>query len=370
MHPFGFLLLDRYLVCEILRPFAATCLLFVLLFGGYSSARLLADAVAGLLPVDVVWQLIGLKVVIALEVLLPIALYLAMVIGLGRLHTDSEMVALAACGYGEGRVAWTTFRLALLVAVAVAGFSIQLRPWAYRQSYAIESRAKAQFDIHKLEARRFHAGENYVVFAEEVDRPGKKLQGVFFNQEFSNRKTQVIYARSMSQAEPDPNGNTPLVFEDGYAYELDFGGRADVSLHFQQLTLVLDGTAKPPGYRSKSAATWKLWGSKDPKDIAELQWRLSRPGSTVLLALLAIPLSRTAPRTGRYGRTILAVVMFAVYYNLAGLAKTWVKEGMVGAIPGVWWPDALLLGLLLIFYFPLVSARFRLRRLSVTRRLG
>lgn len=363
MNPFRFRLLDRYLVREVLRPFAATCLLFVLLFGGYSSAQLLSDAVAGILPMDIVWQLIGLKVVIALEVLLPIALYLAAVIGLGRLHTDSEIIAMAACGYGEDRVAWTALRLALLVAVGVAGFSVQLRPWAYRQSYAIEHRAKAQFDINKLEARRFHAGEDYVVFAEKVDRPGRRLDGVFFSQDLENRKTQVIYARSLTQEEPDQNGNTPLTFTDGYAYELDFGGRADVTFRFQNLTLVLDGSIEPLGYRSKAAATGQLWRSEDPKDIAELQWRLSRPGSTILLTLLAIPLSRTAPRTGRYGRTILAVVVFAVYYNLSGLAKTWVKEGVVGAVPGVWWPDALLLFLIGVWYFPLISTWFRLRSL-------
>lgn len=363
MNPFRFLLLDRYLVGEVLRPFLATCLLFVLLFGGYSSAKFLADAVAGLLPMDIVWQLIGLKVVIALEVLLPIALYLAVVIGLGRLHTDAEMTALAACGYGEDRAAWTALRLALLVAAVVAGFSVQLRPWAYRQSYAIEHRAKAQFDINKLEARRFHAGENYVVFAEEVDRPGRRLHEVFFSQDLENHKTQVIYARSLTQAKPDQNGNTPLIFTDGYAYELGFKSQADVTLRFQHLTLNLDGSVEPSGYRSKAIATGQLWHSEDPKDIAELQWRLSRPGSTIFLTLLAIPLSRTAPRTGRYGRTILAVVMFAVYYNLAGLAKTWVKEGVVGAVPGVWWPDALLLVLAGVWYFPLISAWFRLRRL-------
>ncbi|MCX8049075.1 MAG: LPS export ABC transporter permease LptF [Methylohalobius sp.] len=360
MSLFRFLLLDRYLAREVLRPFAATCSLFVLLFGGYSSAKLLADAVAGLLPTGVVWQLIGLKIVIALEVLLPIALYLAMVIGLGRLYSDSEMVAMAACGYGEGRIAWTVLRLALLVAVVVAGFSLQLRPWAYRQSYELENRAKAGFDVHKLEARRFHVGQDYVVFAEEVDRPGKRLHQVFFNQELSNRKTQIIYARSLTQGEPDSDGNTPLIFEEGYAYELDFEGRADISLRFKQLILVLNNVAQPPGYRSKSASTWELWDSEDFKDVAELQWRLSRPSSTLLLALLAVPLSRTAPRAGRYGRTILAVLVFAVYYNLAGLAKTWVKEGAVGAMPGLWWVDTLLLGLIGVFYFPLVSAWFRL----------
>lgn len=364
MNPFQFHLLDRYLVGEILRPFAATCLLFVLLFSGYSSAKILADAVAGQLPLDIVWRLIGLKVVIALEVLLPIALYLAVVVGLGRLHTDSEIIAMAACGYGEDRVAWTALRLALVVAVIVGWFSIELRPWAYRQSYAIEHRAKAQFDINKLEARRFHAGENYVVFAEEVDRASKKLHGVFFSQDLSGQKTQVIYARSLTQA-GDQNGSTPLVFDDGYAYELDFDGQADVTFRFQRLTLLLDGSVKPPGYRSKAAATGQLWHSKDPKDIAELQWRLARPGSVVLLALLAVPLSRTAPRTSRYGRAVLAVVMFAVYYNLEGLAKTWVKEGIVGEVPGLWWPDLVLLFSVGVWYFPLLSARFKLRKLAL-----
>ncbi len=362
MNPFRFLVLDRYLVGEVLRPFAATCLLFVLLFGGYSSARLLSDAVAGRLPMDIVWQLIGLKVVIALEVLLPVAWYLAVVIGFGRLHTDSEIIAMAACGYGEGRAAWTALRLTLLVAAVVVGFSVQLRPWAYRQSYAIEHRAKAQFDINKLEARRFHVGEDYVVFAEDVDRPSRRLHEVFFSQDLANHKVQVIYARSLTQKELDQNGNPLLVFEDGYAYELDFGGRADVTFRFQNLTLGLDGSVEPPGYRSKAAATGQLWRSEDPKDIAELQWRLARPGSSILLTLLAIPLSRTAPRTGRYGRTILAVVVFAVYYNLSGLAKTWVKEGVMGAVPGVWWPDGLLLLLIWVWYFPLISAWFRLRR--------
>ncbi|GAB6068177.1 LPS export ABC transporter permease LptF [Methylothermus subterraneus] len=360
---FRFLLLDRYLVTEVLRPFAATTLVFVLLFGGYSSAKILADAVGGLLPMDVVWQLIGFRVVIALEVLLPIALYLGVVLGLGRLHSDSEMVALSACGYGEGRVAWTMFRLALPVAAAVAGLSLEFRPWAYRQSYAIENRAKTQFDVNKLEARRFHAGEDYVVFAEKIDRLEKRLFEVFFSQEWANHKTQVIYARSMVQSElPEQDGRLLLGFEDGYAYELDLKGSSDVALKFKQLTLVLDGTVEPPGYRSKAAATSALWRSQDPKDIAELQWRLSRPGSPLLLALLAVPLSRTAPRAGRYGKTILAVIVFAVYYNLAGLAKTWVKEGVVGAVPGVFWPEVLLLGLIGVWYFPLVVFWFKERR--------
>ena len=39
--------------------------------------------------------------------------------------------------------------------------------------------------------------------------------------------------------------------------------------------------------------------SDNPEDIAELQWRLSTPLSTLLLALLGVLLSRTTPRQGK-----------------------------------------------------------------------
>ncbi len=359
MNPLQFLLLDRYLVREVLRPFAFTCGLFLLLFTSYSSAKVLADAVMGLLPVDVVWQLIGFKVIIALEVLLPIAWYLAVVMGLGRLYTDSEMVALSACGYGEGQAAWTIFRATGLLAVLVAVLSLELRPWAYRHEFAIENLAKAEFDVGKIEARKFHVGKDYVLFAEEVDHPNRRLLGVFFSQEFNDHKTQVIQAISMRQTDSQGEIGLPLIFEDGYAYELDLKGEEDLILKFQRLELVLDGAIEPPGFRSKAAPTLRLWRSGDPKDMAELEWRLSRPGSAFLLALIAIPLSRTNPRTGRYGRAILAVVVFAVYYNLSNLAKTWVKDGVVGAVPGVFWPEVLLFGVAWVLYFPSISWRKR-----------
>ena len=80
-----------------------------------------------------------------------------------------------------------------------------------------------------------------------------------------------------------------------------------------------------------------------PKDRAEFQWRLTRPLATLLLGTLAVPLSRTKPRQGRYSKAVWAIVLYALYFNLTGIAKSWVKDGVVGAIPGLWWPEALLL---------------------------
>jgi len=363
VHPIHFLTLDRYLIREVLRPFAATCALFVLLFGGYSSANLLADAVAGVLPMDIVWKLIGLRIIIALEVLLPIALYLSVVMGLGRLYSESEMTAMAACGYGSGRAAWTGLRLSLMVAAVVACLAIVIRPWAYQQSYVLKNLGQAQFDIDKLEAGRFHLNEEtgYVIFAETVDQEHEQLSQVFFTRPGEGKKIQAVYAQSMRQAERQDD-RLALEFHDGYAYEIDALGSGDRVLHFQTLTLALAGAPEPLGYKSKAATMAQLWGSDNPKDIAELQWRLLRPVSAFLLACLAVPLSRSTPRRGRQGSTVLAIIVFAVYYNLSGMAKTWVKEGVVGAIPGAWWPDVLLMLVLLAWYLPILTAWWRARR--------
>ncbi|MEK7844663.1 MAG: LptF/LptG family permease, partial [Pseudomonadota bacterium] len=80
------------------------------------------------------------------------------------------------------------------------------------------------------------------------------------------------------------------------------------------------------------------------RDIAELQWRISRPLATLLLALIAVTFIRTTPRQDKTDRTyLIAALVFAAYYNLSGLAKTWVEQGIVGSIPGVWWLYLLML---------------------------
>jgi lipopolysaccharide export system permease protein len=93
--------------------------------------------------------------------------------------------------------------------------------------------------------------------------------------------------------------------------------------------------------------------SDHPPDIAELQWRLSRPISTILLALIAIPFSRTSPRRTEGERIYFyAALVFAIYYILSGLAQTWVEQGKIGSVPGVWWLYVLMSVVSLSLLFP------------------
>jgi len=75
---------------------------------------------------------------------------------------------------------------------------------------------------------------------------------------------------------------------------------------------------------------------------------------------LGVPLSRSSPRRGKYAKVITAVVIFAVYYNLSAMTKKWVEQGVLDQIPGIWWVQALLAGLLIIMLWqPILALRKR-----------
>ena len=78
------MIIDRYIMREILKPTAAICLVLVVIYGSSMATRYWEDAVQGLLAGITVFQLILCRVLISLEVLLPTTFYLAVVIALGR----------------------------------------------------------------------------------------------------------------------------------------------------------------------------------------------------------------------------------------------------------------------------------------------
>ncbi len=335
--------LDRYLGRTILLHTLSAAGIFILLFGGYTAALFLARAVEGTLPATFVTQLVVLKLLIALEVILPIALYLGIVLALSRFSSTSELIAMEAVGYSRRRLYRIVLLLAGGTALLTALLSLKGRPWAYRRSEQIAALAKARFDIAKMEERRFFVTDEgrLVLFAEAVDQRDRRLKRAFFQKSGSGGRIDAIYAQRAEQRQGEET--TILRFYDGYAYHLDPKG-ANTTVRFRIFDLHLSRNVSGSGYRSKTVPLGELWRHRDrPKDLAELEWRCSRPLSAIVLALLAVPLGYGHPRQGRSGRLFVAVLLFSLYYNLAAMAKTWVKEGIVGALPGLFWPELLFL---------------------------
>jgi len=109
--------------------------------------------------------------------------------------------------------------------------------------------------------------------------------------------------------------------------------------------------------------TASLLESSDPAELAELHWRLTMPIMSLVLALIAVPLSRLKPRQGRYARVWIAVVIFFFYYNIAAAGKTWIARGTLPQALGLWWTHAAVALLALaVIIGPRLLHRLRYRR--------
>lgn len=345
------MIIKRYVIREISRPFLIIISICGVIFASFTTGVILNEVAAGLIPAGTVAMLVLVKLAIALEILIPVSLYFGVVFGLGRLHADSEIVALSAGGIGESKLVGIILRFSLMIALVVACVSVLVRPWAYQQQYLLRAQVAAEFEIGYLDAGQLlvNPGSEYAIFAATVDDSTRSAGDVIV-QIRKPELMQIITAKRLFQ----PSGeDAPLAFtfEEGYLYELDTRGNRDVIGKFGTLNLTL----APPeptviGYKSKSAGLLTLLEFRHRKDLAELQWRLSTPAATVLIALLAVPLSRSGPRQGRFAKALAAVAAYAIFFNLMTFAKNLVQEGLVGAVPGLWWPLVLLVLLLLVLF--------------------
>ncbi len=352
------MIIDRYIMREIIKPTLAICAILILIFGCYMATGFLMDALAGQLPGTTILLLILLRIVIALEVLLPTTLYLSVVIALGRLYKDSEMTALFACGVGTGRVLQPVFYSALIIALIVASLSLFIRPLAYDRYYRLKAQAQGTFDLSRMNDETFYetADGRRIIYAQKVDHQRDRAKRVFIRTERDDT-LQVIHARRASQTEDPVSGKKIIVFSDGYLYEFSRTGDHGRVLQFEKSAMTLEPTENLLlRYRVKAATTRSIARSTDREEIAEFQWRLSTPLATIMLALLGVPLSRSSPRQDKYTKVTTAVVIFAVYYNLSALAKKWVEKGVLDTFPGIWWVQFLMAGLLLcLFWQPMLD---------------
>ena len=322
-------------------PFTAITLGLMLIFASYSATLYLADAASGQLDTDIVLKLIGLKVFIALEVLLPLGFYLGLIFALGRLYGDQEMTALQACGLSRWKMMRPLLQVAVLIAVIAGLLALFGRPWAYSQVYALQSTAQAEFDITRIDTGRFQsAGDGkFVIYAHGASPKAHALEDVFAAIEEDGKRV-IVRAQRLTQI-PQQDAPPALNFDQGQLYRLDLGQERDEIVRFGTFTWYPEASSDVISYKRKAASSMELLSATDNENIAERQWRFSRPLATFFLALLGIAFARSSPRRGRTANSFAAAVSFALYYNLAGIARTWVEQGDVPPIPGVYWVDAL-----------------------------
>lgn len=331
--------IDRYISTEISRPLLGGLGLLVLIFVAYSSARYLTLAADGQLPLQSALALIGLNTLVALEVLLPSALFFSALFAIGRLYREAEMYALQAAGVSRLRILESVLKLSLLVALITGFISIQGRPWAYREIYALEAQAAAHYDLKKMAAGEFVelAGSDYVFYAGDVDAERGLHRDIFlFKRHPDHARSEILVARSAALPTLHPEELMQAEFDNGYQYLLDEERSQDVTTEFGQFIVRLWNRQAQEKYHRKAETTTFLADSRNPKDIAEFQWRVSTPLATVLLGLLAVPLAYNAPRESPTRNVFIALLIYVSLFTMTSVLRTWVEQERLQAMPGLW----------------------------------
>ncbi len=359
---------ERYIIREILKPTAVICSILIFIYGSFIAARYWAAAAQGELPGATVMILVFFRIAVAMEILLPTTLYLSVVLTLSRLYRDGEMTAMFACGISPVRIVKAVFITSVMIAILVACFSLYIRPWAWDQFFTIKARAKASFDLTRMKAGIFYEINHgkRVIFAQRVNNRKNQAEDIFIQ---TRRKDslQVIYAKHARQFFDKKLALPILILYHGKDYEFSNSGDKEVILQFEQSELSLEPGQIVKEDRVKAAPLKRLLHSNNLQEVAELQWRLITPVSTVLLALMALPLSKSSPRQGKYAKVPLAILLFAAYYNLTAIAKKWVAQGIIATFPGLWWSQiALFLLFVVLFWYEDLSRIYRKRRTSRT----
>ena len=345
--------LRHYLVREVITPFLVVVAILVGLFTSFNAARYLAETVTETLGMVLIFKLILLKSVIAMEVLVPIAYYSAIIIALARLHRDQEVIVLKSAGISENFLVRTIFGLSLPIGILVGLLSIYGRPWAYEQIYLLDESESTEMDISRYQARRFYGNEEsgtIIYIQNKTDTEEENLQNVFHYVR-KDGSSDIVIAKQGHQERLEEYLPPQLHLLDGYMYRMNHSSTRDSIIQFSRF-VYMPSPETARDYQRKAASTVELSFSDEPRDIAEFQWRVSRALSAILLAMIAIPLSRSSPRQGKSEKIIAAAIIFAIYYNLNGLAQTWVEQGVVGKMPGVWWLHILMTLVVFATYTP------------------
>lgn len=346
-------ILDRYLLRELMASFLAVTAVLLLITLGDTLIAVLNQIASGRVPAELLVALVALRAVDGLNVLLPLAAFLGVLLAFGRLYRDSEMAVLAASGFSLRQVFRALALMLLPIAAVLGALAFWIAPAAVRLSQQMIDEANRSLLIAGLEPGRFVAlpGREGVIRVGGMSPSGAQFEHMFVESERINddgsTRIDIVTARSGELYRDTAGGDRYLALHDGFRVEGRPGQDDFRLLRFARndIRLAENDTVDNSDAVQRSAPTGELWTSSKPVQQAELHWRLAPMVSVLVLGLLALPLARTHPRQPRYGGIIIAVLAYILYANSLALGRSWMVQGELPMAWGFWWiyvPTALI----------------------------
>jgi lipopolysaccharide export system permease protein len=182
-----------------------------------------------------------------------------------------------------------------------------------------------------------------------VSGTSNSVQNVFVASGLQN-KSGVSMSRS-GHTETAPNGDRFIVLEKGRRYE-GAPGEADFRItEFDRYAARIETKeGAEPAQTPKALPTLSLIASPTHVNLGELMWRIGIPASSLVLALLAIPMSFVNPRAGRSANLLFALFTYIVYNNLLSVSQARVAQGRLDFAVGSWLVHAGMIALLVVMF--------------------
>lgn len=350
--------LDRYLIRQILPPFAIGLLVFTFIL----EVPPLADVAEKLIAKGVSWGVVARIMATllpqALGVTIPMSLLLGLLVAFGRLSGDREWVALQACGVSLYRVLRPVAVLSIAAWGATSYILMEAVPSANQTFREITYSVVAARAESEVKPRVFFEDlPNTVLYVQDV-RPGGGWAEVFVADTTQASEPVVYLARRGHMVLDRAERRVEMVLEQGSRHSARLSQPDTYEVQrFERLVLSLDpervfprsGPQKGdremriPELRGR-VEELRRQGLSPHGPIMEIHAKFSIPVACLVFALIGLALGLTNRRDGKLASFVLGIAVIFVYYVIMWTSQSLAKGQLLPAWLAMWIPNILLGG--------------------------
>jgi LPS export ABC transporter permease LptF/LPS export ABC transporter permease LptG len=305
-----------------------------------------------------------------LSLTLPMGVLVGVLIALGRLSADSELIAMSALGMGRRRLLVPVGFLAVGATALTFMMTLWLGPLSVRTFRIIEDRLRAGQASYQVAPRVFDERfPQMVLYVNDIDSAAIRWKGVFLAGTDKGVSRLTLAEEAIVIADRR-EGKLELHLRNGSVHEFSTADPAHYSLSaFGERDLPVEVKSaegervSEPGIPGRTMrALWQERKSQRDASV-EIQRRLSFPFACISFALLAMPIGARPRRGGRAAGFLITLVLITGYYLMFTIGAGLARAGTIPIWAGIWSANVITAGLGL-FLLP------RLERMPGSSRTG
>lgn len=359
--------LFRYLVGEILPPFFFGLLTFTLILLIARIIKMIELVVTRGVPLLQIGKLFSLILPTFLEMTVPMAFLLAILLGLGRLSNDQELLAMKASGVSPWQILCPIAAVAAIISLITLSLTLFGRPAANlalkKELYHI---AKSRVTTALKEKVFNDDFPKILIYVEEIVPPGNTAQGILIVDNRDKVRESIVLGKVARINTDEDTNSLGLRLFDGSIYEREKNrpGFSQTRFNIYDFQLDLDELVGP--VREKEAGPKETpladllntirakenLATPATAELMELHQRISFGFVPFVFCLLGVALT-LMPRGGRANRSwgfALCLVWLMVYYALLSLGKALGDKNLVQPVVALWLPNFVIGGIGLYFF--------------------